>query len=324
MTLTLAWGAIAVITGVAGYRWRHRTLRLCLLVVCAAFALTLAVVLTGEYAPDLFVSATKIFIATVLLSILSVLLVARSLPQLVSKHDRHSVALVFSVIVTMYLAVGAFLAAAADAQLRVRTLPEVRTRDEFLEWRDSPVDPGEMLLEARISADMPELEAPHYRGATAWYRCPEIGPLRLPAVGGRLPSRYLLDLPGGPPLVASGIESGNQAWAWPSDGSGGCALRRGDPVVVWGNLTPGMGTGGGPTSYTGLADVRTIAVGDIRSFLDGYVPVAEHTGRAVLGLAALNGLLATVMAVIGLRAFRRLARTGDATPPKITWRSGPR
>ncbi|MGB0876647.1 MAG: hypothetical protein ACPGXI_06245 [Mycobacterium sp.] len=326
MTLTLAWGAIAVITGVAGYRWRHRTLRLCLLVVGAALALTLAVVLTGEYAPDLFFSATKIFIATVLLSILSVLLVARSLPQLVSKHDRHSVAIVFSVIVVMYLAVGAFLAAAADNQLRVTTLPEVRTRDEFLEWRDSPVDPGEMLLEARISAAMPELEAPQHHGTTAWYRCPEIGPIRLPAFGGLLPSRYLLDLPGGPPVVASGIESGNQAWAWPSasDGSAGCALRRGDPVVVWGNLTPGMGTGGGPTSYTGLADVRKIAVGDIRSFLDGYVPVAEHTGRAVLGLATLNGLLAAVMAGIGLMTFRRLARTGDATPPKITWRSGPR
>ncbi len=85
-----------------------------------------------------------------------------------------------------------------------------------------------------------------------------------------------------------------------------------------------MGTGGGPTSYTGLADVRKVAVGDIRSFLDEYVPVAERTGRAVLALAALNGLFAAAMAGIGVMAFRRLARTGDETPPKITWRSGPR
>ena len=81
---------------------------------------------------------------------------------------------------------------------------------------------------------------------------------------------------------------------------------------------------GGPTSYTGVANVRKIAVGDIRSFIDEYVPVAERTGRAVLALAALNGLLAAVIAGIGLISYRRLARTGTDTPPKITWRSGPR
>ncbi len=325
MTLTLTWGAIALIAGLLAYRWRHRALRLCILVVCAAIALALAVVFTGEYAPDVFLSATRIFIATAILSIIAVLLVGRSLPQLVSKHDRHSMALVFATMTVMYLVVGAFMAAAAEDALRVTTLPQVQTRDEFIDRRDSPVDRDGMLLEARISTAMPELEPPENRGIVASYRCPAIGPLRLPASGERLPSRFLLDLPGGPPVVASGIESGNQGWGWPSSGggTGECVLHRGDPVVVWGNLQPGMGAGG-TTSSTGLADVRMVAAGDIGSFLDGYVPVAGRTGRAVLALAALNGVLAAAMAGIGLMAYRRLARTGTDAPPKITWRSGPR
>ena len=324
MTLALAWAAIALFVGALAYRWRHRTLRLCVLVVGAAIALGLAVMLTGPYAPDLFGRATRIFIATVLLSIVAVLLVGRSLPQLVSKHDRHSLALVFAAIVVMYLAIGAFLAAAASEAMKVRDLIQVQTRDEFIDWRDSPVTPGAMLLAARISSAMPELESAP-RDVVASYRCPAVGSLRLPATGERLPPRYLLDLAGGPPIVADGIESGAQTWAWPSpeDGSGTCALRRGDPVVVWGVQQPGMGAGGA-TSYTGLTDVQMVAVGDIRSLLHGYIPVAERTGRAVLALAALNGVLAVTMAGVGMTAYRRLARIGTDAPPKITWRSGPR
>lgn len=325
MTLILAWSVLTLIAGVLWYRWRHRVLPLCILVVCTAVALALAVMFTGEYAPDLFLRAAKIFTATALLSIVAVLLVARSLPQLVSKHDRHLLAVVFAAIVTMYLAIGGFLTIAATEELQVSTLPQVSTRDEFIALRDTPQGQPGLLLEAKIAATMTELGPPQHRGVVASYQCLTIGPLRLPASGQRLPARYLLDFPGGPPVVADGIESGDQTWAWPSsgDGSAACVLRWGDPVVVWGDLQPGMGAGG-PTSYTGLTDVRMIAVGDLESFLHGYVPVAERTARAVLAWAALNGLLATAMAGIGLVTYRRLARTGTDAAPKITWRSGPR
>lgn len=325
MNLILAWTAIALIAGGLSYRWRHRVLRLCALVVGTAIALALAMLLTGDYAPELFWKAARIFTATVLLSILAVLLVGRSLPQLVSKHDRHTLALVFAAIVTMYLAIGGFLAVAATEELQLSKLPRVQTRDEFIEWRDSPVDPGGMLLQARISGVMPELEGSLHRGVVASYRCPTLGPLRLPTSAERLPARYLLDLAGGPPIVADGIESSDLAWAWPSpaDSTGECVLHRGDPVVVWGIQQPGMGAGG-PTSYTGMTDVRKIAAGDIRSFLDGYLPVAQRTGRAVLALALLNVLLAAAMAAIGVRSYRHLARAGTDAPAKITWRSGPR
>lgn len=321
MTLALAWGAVALSAGVLAYRWRRRVLRLCVLVVCAAAALVLTVPLTGEYAPRLLSTAATIFAATAVLSILATLLVARGLPPLVSRRDRHAVALVCGVIAAMYLAVGAFLAAGAHDEMRVRDLPQLRTRDEFIQWRDSPADTGGVLLEARVSDAMPELGAPYAPGEVASYDCPVVGSLRLPSTGHRFPPRYLLDFPGGPAVVATGIDSGDQAWAWPSPGK--CALRRGDEAVVWGNLQGGMGAGG-PTSYTGVAEVRIIAVGDIRSFLDTYVPVAERTGRAVLGLAALNGALALTMAAIGVRTYRRLSRAGTDAPPRITWRTGPR
>ncbi|MGD9618375.1 MAG: hypothetical protein AB7G47_11460 [Mycolicibacterium sp.] len=319
MTLALAWGAIAIIAAVLVYRWRQRTWRLCVLVVGTSIALAVAVVLTGPYEPVLLGRAAKIVVATVVLTIVVILLVRRGLPQLASKHDRYSVAVVFGAISTMYLAVAGFLAATSDASI-VADLPQVRTRDEFIELRDSP-NPGALLLEARISRTMSDLEYPLV--GVASYRCPAIGALRLPAAGEHLPARFLLDLPGGPPIVASGIESAAQAWDWPSSGDGSCVLRRGDSVVIRGDLRLGMGAGG-PTSDTGLANVQTIAAGDIRSFLHGYVPAAERTGRAVLALAALNCGLAVTAACVGAVTYRRLAHTGTDSPPKITWRSGSR
>lgn len=317
MTLAAAWGAVGLGAAVLAHRWRHRALRLCALVVCVVVALLLAVVLTGEVAPDLFAKAARISVATVVLSLVAVLLAVRAAPQLVSRNDRHSVALVFTAVAALYLAIGAFLASAAHDVSRVRDLPQLRTRDQFIDWRDSPTQPGPVLLEARISAAATEFEP----GVVAWYRCPTIGPLRLPATAHQLPTRYLLDLPGGPPIVTGPIGT-DQAWAWPSTG-GDCVLHRGDPVVVWGELQGDMGAGGA-TSYTGLANVQTIAVGDTRSFLEDFVPVADRTGRAVNALAALNGVLAVVMVGVGLRASRRLARVGTDTPARITWRSGSR
>ena len=255
--------------------------------------------MTAAIDPGLFVTAAKILIATVLLSIISALLARRGLPQLVSRRDRGSVAVVCGVIAAMYVGIAGFLAAAADDRLQLAEAPQVRTRAEFIERRDAGPTPGGLLLQASIS----ERSQARPDGVVADSR--------------RLPDRYLLDLPGGPPVIATGITSDRQAWA------GERVLRRGDPVVVWGSLQKGMGTGG-PTSATGLSEVRMIAAGDITSFLTGYLPAVERTGRAVLGLAVLNLLLAAAMAAIGAATLRRLTRDGTDAPPRITWRSGPR
>ncbi|MGB3233597.1 MAG: hypothetical protein WBB57_23415 [Mycobacterium sp.] len=208
MTAAAAWCAVGLGAAVLAHRWRHRALRLCVLVVGVAVALALAVALTGEVAPQLFATAARISVATVVLSIVAVLLVVRTLPQLASRNDRHSVVVVFAAVAAMYLAVGAFLAAAAHDGSQVQGLPQLRTRDEFIDRRDSPSPPGAVLLEARVSDATAVLGS----GVVASYRCPTIGPLRLPGARDQLPSRYLLDLPGGPPIVA-GPTAPDQAWA---------------------------------------------------------------------------------------------------------------
>jgi hypothetical protein len=258
---------------------------------------------TDAIVPGLFVAADKILIGTVLLSIISALLARRGLPRLVSRRDRGGVAVVCGVIAAMYVGIAGFLAMAADNHLRVADVPQVRTRAEFIDRRDAGPTPDGLLLQASISESSP---------ASAD---------GVVATTGRLPDRYLLDLPGGPPVIAEGITSKGQAWAWPRDGSGERVLHRGDPVVVWGSLRKGMGAGG-PTSATGLSEVRMVAAGDITTFLRSYAPAVERTGRVVLGFAALNLLLAAAMAAIGAGTLRRLTREGTDAPPRITWRSG--
>lgn len=323
MTLALAWAATAGAAAVLAYRWRRRVLPLCLLVLATAATLGATVVLTGDVAPDLFMRAARIAVATVILSGLTVLLVVHGLPQLVSRRDRRGALVVSAMLAGMYTAVAVFLAVVADTGMRVDRVPVLHDRDDFIASRDAPHDPAGVLLPGTISEHTAALEPPH--DVVASHPCLRIGSQEFPLPGGRLPERYLVDFPGGLPIVVDGITSGTRAWDWPSrgaEGAGTCVLRRGDSVVVWGQLVQGLG--GGATSYTGLADVRVIAGGDVSAFLDHYAPAAERTARAVLGLAFLNGALAVTVAILGVRTYRRLTRTGTDAPPRITWHTGGR
>ncbi|MCB0925496.1 MAG: hypothetical protein KDB50_13285 [Mycobacterium sp.] len=320
MMLVAAWSAIALGTAGLGYRWRHRTLRLCAMVIVAAVAAVTALLLTGDVAARLVADAAKILVGTVILSILAVLLIVRALPRLSSRRDRGNVILICCALAGGYLFVAMFLTMAADQHLRVGQLPQLRTREEFLARRDGLEQLGGVLMEATISDRNPELRS----GVVASISCPTIGGVRIPGTAHRLPDRYLLEFPGGPPVIAAGITSSLQAWRWPQDdddGSSDCVLRRSTPVVVWGDVRKGMG-GEMSTSQTGLADTQLIAVGDIASFLRDYVPIAQRTGRAVHALAVLNAALGAVMIAVGVATWRRLTHHGTDTPPRITWRSG--
>lgn len=320
MMLVAAWSAIALGTAGLGYRWRHRTVRLCAVVAAAAVAAVIAVVLTGDVAARLVADAAKILVGTVILSIIAVLLIVRALPRLTSRRDRGSVMVICCVLAGGYLVVAMFLTLAADHHLRVGQLPQLRTREEFLARRDAPEQLGGVLMEATISDRNPEFRS----GVVASISCPTIGGVRIPGTGHRLPDRYLLDFPDGPPVIAAGITSSLQAWGWPQDDDDGlsdCVLRRFAPVVVWGDVRKGMG-GDMSTSQTGLADTQLVAVGDIASFLRDYLPAAQRTGRAVQSLAVLNVGLGALMIAVGLATWRRLTRDGTDTPPRITWRSG--
>ena len=324
MTLALAWAATAGVTAVLAYRWRRHVVLLCLVAVATVPTLVVAIVLTGDVAPDLIVRAARIAVATAILSVLTVLLGVFGLPRLVSRRDRRGAVVVSAMLAGMYTAVAAFLAVVADSGRHVDRVPVLQDRDDFIASRDGPHEPAGVLLTGTISERTAALDPPH--DVVASHPCLRIGSQRFPLPGSRLPERYLVDFPGGPPIVVDGITSGTRAWNWPARGAeraATCVLRRGDSVVVWGHLEQGMG--GGATSYTGLADVRLIASGgEVSDFLDHYAPAAERTAQAVLGLAFLNGALAVAAALLGLRTYRRLTRTGTDAPPRITWRTGPR
>ena len=315
--LVAAWSAIALAAAGLAYRWRHRLLRLCLVVVLTAVAAIVALMATGDVVPVLVSQAARLLIGTVLLSLAAVLLTVRALPRLSSRRDRGGVALICAAIAACYLAISVFLVVAADDQLRVDDLPQLRTREQFIALRDAPAPPGGALMEATISDRNPLFGD----GVVASLSCPSIGPVRIPGTAHRLPERYLLDFPGGPPVIAAGLESSLQTWGWPPDDSGYCVLRHSAAVVVWGDIRKGMGIDAS-TSRTGLADTRMIAVGDIASFIREYTPVARRTAGAVYALACLNAGLGLLMIAVGVVTWRRLTRTGSAAPPRITWRAG--
>lgn len=123
MMLVAAWSAIALGTAGLGYRWRHRTLRLCAMVIVAAVAAVTALLLTGDVAARLVADAAKILVGTVILSILAVLLIVRALPRLSSRRDRGNVILICCALAGGYLFVAMFLTMAADQHLRVGQLP---------------------------------------------------------------------------------------------------------------------------------------------------------------------------------------------------------
>jgi hypothetical protein len=315
--LAAAWSALGLAAAVLAHRWRQRLLRLCLVVVLTAVAAIVALMATGDVVPVLVSQAARLLIGTVLLSVVAVLLTVRALPRLSSRRDRGSAAAICGVVTVGYLAVAVFLTMAADDQMRVGELPQLRTRDEFIALRDGSAPPGGALMEATLSDRNPTFDD----GAVASIACPSVGPVRIPGTSHRLPERYLLDFPGGPPVVAAGPKSSLQTWGWPPDGSGDCVLRHSAAVVFWGDVRKGMGIDAS-TSHTGLADTRMIAVGDIASFIREYTPVAHRTAGAVYALACLNAGLGLLMIAVGAVTWRRLTRTGNAAPPRITWRAG--
>ncbi|MBX7446531.1 hypothetical protein GR927_00890 [Mycolicibacterium sp. 3033] len=314
MSLVLATSVVGA-AAVLAWRWRGRTIPLCVLAVATVPALFLVVVITGEVAADLALRAATITVATVVLSVLTALLWTKGLPQLVSRSDRSGVAVVCAALSAMYVAVAVFLLVAADDTASVADAEVLVDRDQFVASRDAPARQAGVLLQGT-------LRGPTGSPVVATHGCVTVGTHRLLLPGGRFPDRYLVDFPGGPPVVVAGISSGSQAWGWPAGGTDNCVLRTGDRVVVWGHLRGGMG--GGATSYTGLADVRIVAAGDADTFLDRFRPAAERTGRMVVVLAGVNGALAVAVAVAGVHTCRRLTRTGNDDPPRITWRSGPR
>lgn len=324
MNLVTAWLAIAAATAALVYRWRHKAVRLCAVAVGAAVALAVTFLVTGPSATAIFERSAKTFGGTVIVAMMAAAIVVVVLPRLHSRADRWAAAVLCGVLVVAFTGIGLMLWRVADDGLQFANLPEVRTGDGILSWRNSA--PRHriygVLVEGRLGRPAPGPE-PGGAALMASYQCDNIGPPAPARIQPWLPSSFTLYLADDVQAWAQGIGSVRQAWDWPASGVRieECGLRAGDPVVFWGH--PGAThSAGSDKQAPAINDTAVIAYGDIAAFRASFGPAAERTGRATLALAGLNGLLAVAIARTGVRAFRRLRREGDDQPPEFLWVSG--
>ncbi|WP_179468738.1 hypothetical protein [Mycolicibacterium vinylchloridicum] len=323
MNLAAAWLAIAVATAALVYRWRDKALRLCVVAAGSAVALGAAFLLTGPSVTAIFERAAKAFGGTVIAVILSMVVVVVVLPRLRSRADRWAAATLCTVLATAFAAVSMMLWRIADDGLQFATLPEIRTGDGILDWRNSA--PRHriygVLVEGRLGERAPG-QSRDDATLLASYQCDNVGPPAPATIQPWLPSSFTLHLADDTQAWAQGISSVRHAWNWPASGYrlAECGLRAGDPVVFWGH--PGATHANGTDKQEpAINETALIAYGDIAGFRASFGPGAQRTGRAALALAGLNGVLAVAVAVVGSRYFRRLRRDGTDEPPRLTWSS---
>ncbi|KAA1431362.1 hypothetical protein F0402_09085 [Mycolicibacter arupensis] len=328
MNVAAAWSAIALLATVLAFRWRRSAPRLCGVVLAVGTAFAVTFLLGGPSAPYIFERAAAVFAGTIIVSILAVLVVTQVLPRLRAGGDRWPAAALCAMLAVSYGAVALMMWRIADDGLQFRTLPEARSGNQILAWRNSP--PRHriygVLVEARLG-ELPAAEASsgvpsaEQRTLLSSYQCTRVGPFRPTDVTAWFPSRLSVTFSDGSTAPTSWISSVRQAWKWPSSGRRltECGLRVGDPVVIWGD--PGaVRAQGSDRQQPAVNAVQMVAYGDIATFRDQFGPAAERTGRATLILAGLNGVLAIAMGAIGLRTYWRLTRAGTDVPPRISWR----
>ncbi|PND58031.1 hypothetical protein CRM90_08470 [Mycobacterium sp. ENV421] len=320
MNLVAAWLAIAAATAALSSRWRDKALRLCVVAIGSAVALAVTFLLTGPSVTAIFERAAKTFGGTVIVTILSVAVVVVVLPRLRSRADRWAAATLCAVLAAAFTAVAMMLWRIADDGLQFATLPEIRTGEGILDWRNSA--PRHRIYGVLVEGRLGERTPGQRRDMStllASYQCENIGPPAPSRIQPWLPSSFTLHLADDSQAWAQGISSVRQAWGWPASGYRveECGLRAGDPVVFWGQ--PGAThTTGSDKQAPAVNETAVLAYGDIAAFRASFGPGAERTGRATLALAVANGVLAAAIMVVGARHFIRLRRDGTGDPPRIT------
>lgn len=120
------------------------------------------------------------------------------------------------------------------------------------------------------------------------------------------PAVLTLTLDDGHAISAHGPRAARHAWNWPESELrlGLCALRVGDPVVVWSRLADAARLDDGSRTI-GLVETRLVAFGDPDSVARDYMPAAAAAGRRF----AVAGMLAILLSIIPIAgAVRILAR----------------
>lgn len=311
MTPVLLWsalGAVAVLLLAAG-RWPWRTAA----VSGAALGCAAGIAVHGTGLSRIADSTAGLVSAGAVLAVITAV-AARWLPRrLRSRRDRWPVLGLAAIVATFFGVIAMMLWRTADDGLQLASVPEIRTRDDLVTWRDAA--PGERLYGVLVQAAVAAPgggDAAGETGEVASVRSVPIGPVDLPAAATGPPPVMVLEFDGHP-LGSEGVTSIRQTWHWPEGPAGRPALSVGDPVVVWADIDAAGVPGTVPGS--GLTDVRLIAHGDIETFRGAAAPLVARTAAVALGFAVFDGLLALLVALGAVLLFRRLARSGTDDPP---------
>ncbi|MGE0421431.1 MAG: hypothetical protein AB7O88_04165 [Reyranellaceae bacterium] len=301
--------ALAATVGVvAMWHWRRRFGRAALIAAASVAALLTLLLASGQTVSLVFESCVGGLLGVAGVTLASALVVRFLFPRLTSRRHAPAVAILSAILVVAQLGAALGLWASADPGAQLGTIPVARSEAEILALRDA--SRGErlfgVLTEATAGAAV-RVQAGGEPRTIASYACGRVGS----AVAAFFPAQIEIAFGDGATILAQGPISARGVWNWPESGRrvGECALRAGDPVVIWSDVAEARVIGSG-RRVGALVETRLLAQGSLESFRRDYIPRAVFTGRLFIAVAAFAAALALVPLVAGVRRWWHLRRHG--------------
>jgi hypothetical protein len=260
-------------------------------------------------------------VAVLVVALMSWLVLRLLFPRLTARHQAPFALLIGTVLAIAHVVAALGLWRVADDGVQLASVPVANTEAEILALRDGPY--RKRLFGVLTEAKAGEVRMPGgalERAPFAYFSCRRVGSRS----DTRFPDPMAVTLGDGRTVLAAGIVTARQAWNWPEGGQhvDQCALRIGDPIVIWSDVAKATVAGSGRV-VGALSDTRLVAYGTLADFRQGFVPKAVLTGQVFTALAAAAALLALIPLWFGIRLWRRLRRHGSDERPKqgptITW-----
>ena len=315
-------GLAAVAGGLATWRWRSRFARATLTVAVTVAALLGLLLASGRTVHLVFEDCVASLLGVAGVTLVTAMVLRLVFPRMTGR--RHVVAVVIQsvVLAVAQLAAALGLWASADPGAQLGTIPVARSEVEILALReaDRRTRLFGVLTEA-VAGGPARAQGTADRRTVASYACGRVGS----AVAAFFPAQIEIGFGDGATILAQGPVSARGVWNWPESGRhvGECALRVGDPVVIWSDVAEARVIGSG-RRVGALVETRLLAQGSLESFRRDYIPRAVFTGRLFIAVAAFAAALALVPLVAGARRWWYLRRHGapDTAGRRIvvTWK----